>query len=133
MVTEGTSHPPEKLTPWGGHPIIMNINKELKISYSPLCYVDLSRPMHIHAFEYLEENMGSIDGDEYLRLISLFKMKIDSWLRQSFLQFKGKPEYDETKLVWALPMPPTRVPYDSFDQWRKDMADTEFSGQFLSK
>ncbi|KAK6000655.1 hypothetical protein QM012_003380 [Aureobasidium pullulans] len=134
MVTEGTSPASEKLTPWAGHPIIMNVNPDLKAPYSSLCYADLSRPMVINAFEYLEENMGSIDGDEYLRLISLFKLKIDTWIRQSFLQFKNSPEYDELKLVIPDSMPPpSREPYDNFAPWRQDMADTEFPGQFLSR
>jgi len=134
MVTEGTTPEMEKLTPWAGHPIIMNVNPELKTQYSQLCYVDLSRPMAINAFEYLEENAGSIDGDEYLRLLSLFKMKIDCWIDQSFKMFKGNPHYDETKLVipGVIP-PPVREPYEDFPDWKKDMADTEFSGQFLSR
>ncbi|CAD0095629.1 unnamed protein product [Aureobasidium mustum] len=86
MIKENTSHPSEKLTPWGGPPIIMNINPDLDIPYSNLCYVDLSRP--------------------------------------------GNPKYEEKKLV--LPQP-NRDAYGAFEQWRQDMADTEFKGRFLSK
>lgn len=74
--------------------------------------------------------MGSIDGDEYLRLVSLFKMQIDFWMRQAFLQFKGNPTYEEEKLVWPQT---NRESYGSFEPWRQNMADTEFKGQFLSK
>ncbi|KAG9561373.1 hypothetical protein KCU71_g4642, partial [Aureobasidium melanogenum] len=133
MVTEGTTPESDKLTPWNGHPIIMTVNPELKTQYSHLCYVDLSRPMAINAFEYLEENAGSIDGDEYVRLISLFKIKIDRWIDQSFKRFKGNPSYDEGKLVVPDAMPaPSRQPYEEFPDWKKDMADTEFPGQFIS-
>ncbi|KAH0272878.1 hypothetical protein KCU91_g6361, partial [Aureobasidium melanogenum] len=134
MVTEGTTPESDKLTPWNGHPIIMNVNPELKTQYSYLCYVDLSRPMTVNAFEYLEEDAGSIDGDEYVRLVSLFKIKIDFWINKSFQQFNGNPGYNELKLVIPDAMPaPSRQPYEDFPEWKKGMADTEFPGQFLSK
>lgn len=129
MVTEGTTPESGKLTPWHGHPIIMNVNPQLNTQYSNLCYVDLSRPMTINSFEYLEENAGSIDGDEYIRLISLFKIQIDRWLNKSFKMFEGSPEYDEGMLV--IPTP-SRQPYEAFPEWKKKMADTEFPGQFKS-
>ncbi|KAG9663221.1 hypothetical protein KCU95_g1012, partial [Aureobasidium melanogenum] len=133
MVTEGTTPESDKLTPWNGHPIIMNVNPELKTQYSHLCYVDLSRPMAINAFEYLEEDAGSIDGDEYVRLISLFKIKIDFWINQSFQKFEGSPSYNEMKLVIPDAMPTaSRQPYEEFPEWKKKMADTEFPGQFIS-
>ncbi|KAG9699923.1 hypothetical protein KCU95_g2204, partial [Aureobasidium melanogenum] len=134
MVTEGTTPDSGKLTPWHGHPIIMNVNPELKTQYSDLCYVDLSRPMTTNSFEYLEENAGSIDGDEYVRLISLFKIQIDRWLNKSFKMFEGSPEYDEGMLVIPNAMPTaSRQSYEAFEDWKKKMADTEFPGQFKSK
>ncbi|KAH0367264.1 hypothetical protein KCU65_g4649, partial [Aureobasidium melanogenum] len=129
MVTEGTTPESDKLTPWNGPPIIMNVNPKLKTQYSNLCYVDLSRPMTINSFEYLEENAGSIDGDEYVRLISLFKIKIDRWLDKSFRMFEGNPGYYEGMLVMPTPH---KQPYEDFPEWKKKMADTEFLGQFKS-
>ncbi|KAG9579194.1 hypothetical protein KCU77_g11557, partial [Aureobasidium melanogenum] len=92
-----------------------------------------NKAQHQHS-SLLWMNAGSIDGDEYVRLVSLFKIKIDFWINKSFQQFNGNPGYNELKLVIPDAMPaPSRQPYEDFPEWKKGMADTEFPGQFLSK
>ncbi|CAD0083535.1 unnamed protein product [Aureobasidium vineae] len=130
MATEGTIPPEDKCTPWYGHPIIMNVNPDLKMPFSSLCYADLSRPMAITICEYLEQDLGSLDGDEYLRLLSLFKLKIDSWISKSFDMFETGTSYDESKLVLPYAMPLPREAFDDFADWKKKMANKNFRDRF---
>lgn len=63
--------------------------------------------MAISLHEYLGQDLGSLDGDEYFRLLSLFKLKIDSRISKSSDKFETGTCYDETKpvLTYSGPLP----------------------------
>ncbi|CAD0107890.1 unnamed protein product [Aureobasidium uvarum] len=133
MATEGTTPPENECTPWYGHPITMNVKPDLKMPFSSLCYADLSRPMAISLHEYLEQDLGSLDGDEYFRLLSLFKLKIDSWISKSFDMFETGTSYDQTKLVLPYAMPLPREAFDDFAEWKRKWQTKSSRDRFIQR
>ena len=121
-------------TTHAGMPIIMNINPNADDAdkVDPWAYIDLSRPHAICTGEYLEENIGSIDGDEYLRLVSLYLFRQEDWLRATFKRFQNT-EYSADKLVKPLPVTMGRPEFEDLPIWARHMAEVEFGQQINSK
>ncbi|THX10123.1 hypothetical protein D6D13_05573 [Aureobasidium pullulans] len=121
-------------TTHAGMPIIMNINPNADDAdkVDPWAYIDLSRPHAICTGEYLEENIGSIDGDEYLRLVSLYLFRQEDWLKATFKRFQNT-EYSADKLVKPLPVTMGRPEFEDLPIWARHMAEVEFRQQINSK
>ena len=117
-------------TAWAGHSILMNYNPAFKLA--PCCYADLSMARSIHRLEYLQEDIGSLDGDEYLRLLSLYKIRSNGWLKRSFDQFECGVTFDDSMIVQPSSVFEKRKEYDDLEVWQKIMADKKFKGSFLS-
>ena len=129
-LTRETVKDPLKTT-WAGHSIIMNYNPEIS-GLADICYADLSMARTIGRKEWLEEHIGSIDGDEYFRLLSLYKIKSNEWLKGAFDQFECGAEYDEKMIVQPGSVLDKRKEYDHYEDWQKLMADKNFDKSFLS-
>lgn len=119
-------------TPWAGHPIIMNINPKVLGNLSNACYADLSMAIHIGRSEPLQEDIGSLDGDEYLRFLSLYKIKTNAWLKQAFDKFGSGQTFDDSKIVHPSSIKNPKREYNDFEEWQKKIADKQFKGQFWS-
>jgi hypothetical protein len=119
-------------TEWAGHSIIMNYNPKFK-KLAECCYADLGMARTIGRMEYLEEDIGSIDGDEYLRLLSLYKIRSNEWLNKAFAQFECGTTFDDSKIVHPGLLSEARKEYDLYEHWQKLMADRKFKGSWLSQ
>ncbi|THW25726.1 hypothetical protein D6C97_10579 [Aureobasidium pullulans] len=121
-------------TSHAGMPIIMNINPNADDAdkVDPWAYIDLSRPHAICTGEYLEENIGSIDGNEYLRLVSLYLFRQEDWLKATFKKFQNT-EYSAEKLLKPLPVTMGRPESEDLPIWARHMAEVEFRQQINSK
>ncbi|KAI5271142.1 hypothetical protein E4T47_05513 [Aureobasidium subglaciale] len=134
MVTEDVHEGFDNPTPWAGHPIIMTINPKIASTEnsSPVSYAELSRPCSINKFHYLVPNVGSLDGDEYLRLLSLFKLKLDTWLAGAFKRF-DVDEYTDEYILETRPVIEPRLDDDEMDEVMQTFAAKTFPNQFHSK
>ncbi|KAI5249012.1 hypothetical protein E4T43_01175 [Aureobasidium subglaciale] len=134
MVTEDVHEGFDNPTPWAGHPIIMTINPRIASTEnsSPVSYAELSRPCSINKFHYLVPNVGSLDGDEYLRLLSLFKLKLDTWLAGAFKRF-DVDEYTDEYILETRPVIEPRLDDDEMDEVMQTFAAKTFPNQFHSK
>lgn len=120
-------------TAWAGHSILMNINPDHEYNLNSCCYADLAAAKSISATEYLQEDIDSIDGDEYLRLLSLYKIRSNEWLKQSFDKFGTGVTFDDTRIIQPHPITVPRTEYEDLETWQKVVADRKFKGMFLSQ
>ena len=120
-------------TAWAGHSILMNINPDHKDNLNSCCYADLAAARSITGKEYLQEDIGSIDGDEYLRLLSLYKIRSNEWLQDSFDGFGTGVIFDDTRIVQPRPITERRTEFEDLEDWQKLMADRHFKGMFSSQ
>lgn len=120
-------------TIWAGHSILMNINPDHEKNLYPCCYADLAAARSMSAKEYLEEDIGSLDGDEYLRLLSLYKIRSNEWLQNSIDKFGTGVTFDDDKIVQPGSVYEKRTEYDDYENWQKLMADKKFPGMFQSQ
>jgi hypothetical protein len=119
-------------TEWAGHSLIMNYNPNIK-GLADCCYADLGMARTIGRKEYLQEDIGSLDGDEYLRLLSLYKIRSNEWMNKAFDQFECGTTFDDSKIVQPGSIHDPRKQYDDLEGWQKIMADKKFKGSFLSQ
>jgi hypothetical protein len=119
-------------TEWAGHSLIMNYNPNVK-GLAACCYADLGMARTIGRKEYLQEDIGSLDGDEYLRLLSLHKIRSNAWMNKAFDQFECSTPFDDSKIVQPGSIHDPRKTYDDLEPWQKIMADKKFKGSFLSQ
>lgn len=82
--------------------------------------------------EWLQEDISSIDGDEYFRLLSLYKIRSNEWLKRAFDQFGCGAKYDDKMIVQPGSVLDKRKEYDLYENWQKLMADKKFEKSFLS-
>jgi len=122
-----------RYTEWAGHSIIMNLNPDLEGELNPCCFADLAAARSITAREFLREDIGSLDGDEYLRFLSLYKIRSNEWLKQSFDMFGSGVTFDDDRIVQPRSVLDNRTEYDNYEDWQKLMADKKFYGMFQSK
>jgi len=120
-------------TKWAGHSIIMNLNPDLEGDLNPCCFADLAAARSITAREFLREDIGSLDGDEYLRLLSLYKIRSNEWLKKSFDMFGSGVTFDDNRIVQPRSVLDNRTEYDNYEDWQKLMADKKFYCMFQSK
>ncbi|KAH0288046.1 hypothetical protein M436DRAFT_63547 [Aureobasidium namibiae CBS 147.97] len=120
-------------TEWAGHSIIMNLNPDLEGDLNPCCFADLASARSITSREYLQEDIGSLDGDEYLRFLSLYKIRSNEWLKQSFDKFESGVTFNDDRIVQPGSVFDNRAEYDNYENWQKLMADKKFHGMFQSK
>jgi hypothetical protein len=120
-------------TAWAGHSIIMNYNPGVATHYAQCCFADLSMARPIARKEWLEEDIGSLDGDEYLRLLSLYKIRSNEWLQRSFDKFGCNVTFDDTRIVQPGSIAVKRKEWEDLGGWQKIMADKKFPGSFLSE
>jgi hypothetical protein len=119
-------------TTWAGHSIIMNYNPNV-YGLANRCYADLGMARTIGRKEYLQDDVGSLDGDEYLRLLSLYKIRSNAWMKKAFDQFECGTTLDDSKIVQPGSIHDPRKQYDDLEGWQKIMADKKFKGSFLSQ
>lgn len=131
LTTESFADPQH--TTWAGHSIIWNFNPWWKSRLTECCYADLSMARSIGRKEYLEEDVGSIDGDEYLRLLSLYKIRSNEWLKQSFDKFEAGITFNDDRIIQPSSITEKRTEYEDLEDWQKLMADRKFKGMFNSE
>jgi hypothetical protein len=108
-------------TVWAEHSIIMNFNPNIAKHFVQTCYADLSMAMTIDRKEWLEEDIGSIDGDEYLRLLSLYKIRSNEYLKRSFDKFDCGVTFDDTRIVQPGSVSVKRKEWENLEGWQKKM------------
>jgi hypothetical protein len=131
LTTESTKDPQH--TKWAGHSITMNLNPNVVDYLAPCCYGDLSQARPIGRKEFLQEDYGGLDGDEYLRLLSLYKIRSDEWLQRAFDRFETGVTFDHNRIVQPGSVSDRRKEYDDLEEWQQTMADKHFLGQFRSQ
>jgi hypothetical protein len=130
LTTESAEDP--QYTEWAGQSIIMNYNPKFS-KLADCCFADLGMARTIGRKEYLEEDIGSLAGDEYLRLLSLYKIRSNEWLKKAFDQFECGTTFDDSKIVQPGSLLDARKEYDLYEEWQKLMADRKFKGSWLSQ
>ncbi|THX45117.1 hypothetical protein D6D08_10452 [Aureobasidium pullulans] len=131
MVTEDKRDKIIDHTAWAGLPLIMNLNPSmLGAAPSQIAYADLSRPYWVGKTEQITDKVGSLDGDEYLRLVCLFEQKQKTWIENSFKEFGV--DYINVPSITPTPLSDGRTDRD-YGPNIMVMADHVFNGQYNSK
>ncbi|KAI5267449.1 hypothetical protein E4T47_08021 [Aureobasidium subglaciale] len=79
-------------THWAGMPLLMNVKAGLELGAK--CYADICRLHWVNKFERIQDDIGSIDGGEYSKLMDLLEIKEQEQRTAAFAKFdaEGKPE-----------------------------------------